>query len=45
MGLVDGLVPMLLWTEHSGRSIPLVFPWWRCEDEAGRKLLPACLVW
>lgn len=43
MGLADGLVPMLLWTEHSGRSIPLVFPWWRCEDEAGRKLLPACL--
>lgn len=43
MGLADGLVPMLLWTEHSGRSIPLVFPWWRCKDEAGRKLLPACL--
>lgn len=45
-GLMDGagLVPMLLWTEWvSGGNIPLVFPWWQCEDEAGRKFLPVCL--
>lgn len=41
MGLADGLVPMLLWTEHSGRSIPLVFPWWRWGW--GREEAPACL--